>query len=74
VPLKYRRLEQILRAQGIRVENRRGGTSHKLFIKDGPPRITYPWAWHGDNEDIPNHWIRALCRRFDLNPDLFSDN
>jgi len=66
VPLKYRALVQRLREHGVKEEMRRGGTGHRMFVREGPPRITYPWSWHGDNEDMPDSWIKAVCRRFGI--------
>jgi hypothetical protein len=63
VPARLRDIQRALGAHGIRVEEPRGGSHWKAT--DG--RLSYPIPAHnGLKEEIPDKYVRGLCRAFGI--------
>jgi hypothetical protein len=65
MPARLREIIAICEQLGVALEPPKGGGSHWKAKKDGFRTFPLP-AHNGERTEISDHYIRALCRNFDL--------
>jgi predicted RNA binding protein YcfA (HicA-like mRNA interferase family) len=65
MPYRYGRVKKALRKMGITVRERKGKGSHVVIYNDAGRAYTLP-CHHGQKTVLSDHYLRAVCRCFDV--------